>query len=133
MEFVEFISSLAPEGETALIVQQKKKAWVPQLPTAARREGLAWYGNTGSFILDRMTDGLSASISCCTHVSVMVLDDIGTKSKVPPLAPTWIMETSPGNYQWGYVLSEQPWPRPGTLTVAPSTRLGTFASPAPST
>ena len=108
MEFVEFISSLAPEGETALIVQQKKKAWVPQLPTARRREGLAWYGNTGSFILDRMTDGLSASISCCTHVSVMVLDDIGTKSKVPPLAPTWIMETSPGNYQWGYVLSEQP-------------------------
>jgi hypothetical protein len=108
MEFVEFISSLAPEGETALIVQQKKKAWVPQLPTARRREGLAWYGNTGSFIVDRMTEGLSASISCCTHVSVMVLDDIGTKSKVPPLAPTWIMETSPGNYQWGYVLSEQP-------------------------
>ena len=108
MEFVEFISSLAPEGETALIVQQKKKAWVPQLPTAPRRQGLAWYGNTGSFIVDRMTEGLSASISCCTHVSVMVLDDIGTKSKVPPLAPTWIMETSPGNYQWGYVLSEQP-------------------------
>ena len=55
-----------------------------------------------------MTNGLSASVSCCTHVLVMVLDDIGTKSKVPPLAPTWIMETSPGNFQWGYVLSVQP-------------------------
>jgi hypothetical protein len=38
----------------------------------------------------------------------MVLDDIGTKSKTPPLPPTWIMETSPDNYQWGYVFSEQP-------------------------
>jgi hypothetical protein len=108
MDFVEFLAALAPEGETALIVQQKKKAWVPQLPAARRREGLAWYANTGSFILDRMSAGLTASISCCTHVLVMVLDDIGTKSKVPPLAPTWIMETSPGNFQWGYVLSVQP-------------------------
>jgi len=41
-------------------------------------------------------------------VAVMVLDDIGTKSKTPPLPPTWIMETSPDNYQWGYVFSEQP-------------------------
>jgi hypothetical protein len=38
----------------------------------------------------------------------MVLDDIGTKSKTPPLEPTWIMETSPDNFQWGYVFSEQP-------------------------
>ncbi|NBU31459.1 MAG: hypothetical protein EBS41_08195, partial [Actinobacteria bacterium] len=38
----------------------------------------------------------------------MMLDDIGTKSKTPPLPPTWIMETSPGNYQWGYAFSEQP-------------------------
>jgi hypothetical protein len=38
----------------------------------------------------------------------MMLDDIGTKSKEPPLAPTWIMETSEGSYQWGYAFSEQP-------------------------
>ena len=67
MDFVEFLAALAPEGETALIVQQKKKAWVPQLPTATRRDGLAWYGNTGSFILDRMTAGLTASASCCKY------------------------------------------------------------------
>ena len=108
MDFIEFVTSLAPEGETALIVQQKKKAWIPQLPSAPRRDGLAWYGNTGSFILDRMTAGLTASSSCCKYVLVMVLDDVGTKSKVPPLAPTWIIETSPGNFQYGYVFSEQP-------------------------
>jgi hypothetical protein len=108
MEFLEFITSLAPEGETVLFVQQKTKAWIAQLPAARRREGLAWYANTGSFILDRMTAGLSAGAANCTHVLVMVLDDVGTKSKIPPLAPTWIIETSPGNYQYGYVFSIQP-------------------------
>jgi hypothetical protein len=38
----------------------------------------------------------------------MMLDDIGTKSKVPTIAPTWIMETSPGSFQWGYAFSDQP-------------------------
>jgi hypothetical protein len=37
-----------------------------------------------------------------------MLDDIGTKSKEPPLAPTWIMETSEGSFQWGYAFRDQP-------------------------
>jgi hypothetical protein len=35
---------------------------------------------------------------------VLVLDDIGTKAAVPPVAPGYIMETSPNNYQYGYFL-----------------------------
>jgi hypothetical protein len=38
----------------------------------------------------------------------MMLDDIGTKSKTPPLEPTWILETSPNNFQYGYAFSDQP-------------------------
>jgi hypothetical protein len=41
----------------------------------------------------------------------MVLDDVGDPEKAPnisPLPPTWIMETSDGSFQWGYVFSEQP-------------------------
>ena len=34
----------------------------------------------------------------------LVLDDIGTKATPPPVAPTWKIETSEGNYQWGYAL-----------------------------
>ena len=107
MELVDFITSLAPEGETALVVQQKTKAWIPQLPDAPRRPGKAWYISSGSFIIDRMKGGLSASAANCTHVLFLGLDDVGTKSKVPPLAPTWIIETSPMNYQYGYALSVQ--------------------------
>ncbi len=86
-----------------------KATWPAYLPSHGVREGEAWYGNTASFIVDRFEDGrVSASSANCEYVAVMVLDDIGTKSKIPPLSPTWIMETSPGNYQYGYVFSEQP-------------------------
>lgn len=41
-----------------------------------------------------------------THV--IVIDDIGTKIPVSALdgkpLPSWKLETSPGNYQWGYIL-----------------------------
>lgn len=125
MEFLDFITKLAPEGETALIVRQKpqlkggelqfhadgaiKCTWPAYLPTHTRRANEAWYGNTASFVIDRFKDGrVSASAANCDYVLVMMLDDIGTKSKVPPLAPTWIMETSEGSFQWGYAFSDQP-------------------------
>jgi len=34
----------------------------------------------------------------------LVLDDIGTKSELPPIPPSWQIETSEGNYQWGYLI-----------------------------
>ncbi|MBT4934799.1 MAG: hypothetical protein HON18_15320, partial [Rhodospirillaceae bacterium] len=36
----------------------------------------------------------------------IVLDDVGTKVKEDdiPLPPSWKMETSPDNYQWGYII-----------------------------
>ena len=123
MIFLDWLISLAPQGETPLIVRQKPKnprsyhadgalkcTWPAFLPDAARiKPNQAWYGNTASFIIDRFESGqVSASAANCEYCIVMVLDDIGTKSATPPLEPTWIMETSPGNYQWGYAFSDQP-------------------------
>jgi len=129
MGLVDHLFSLAEGGETLLVVQQKpvlrngeqhlhgdgavKCVWPAFLPahyTPARAaRGEAWYANTGSFVVGRFPDGKPrAGAAFCDYVLVMVLDDIGTKSKAPPLEPTWKMETSPGNYQWGYVFSEQP-------------------------
>lgn len=125
-EFIEYLNALAPEGETALIVRQKpilhnrelqnhadgalRCTWSAYLPSHPVPPNTSYYGNTGSFILDRFKGGKpSASIHNATHVLVMVLDDIGTaKCKTPALPPTWIMETSPRCFQWGYVFSEQP-------------------------
>ena len=123
MNFLDFLISLAPEGETALIVRQKpigkelqfhadgaiKCTWPAMLPTAKIKPDWAIYGNTASFIVDRFKDGhVSASAVNCEYVLVMVLDDVGTKAAIPPLEPTWKIETSEGSYQWGYAFSEQP-------------------------
>jgi hypothetical protein len=127
VEFLEFITKLAPEGETALIVRQKPKlkdgeydfhadgaikcTWPAYLPTHRRKADQSWYGNTASFIIDRFHEGhVSASAANCEYVLVMVLDDVGSDKapNTPPLAPTWVMETSEGSFQWGYAFSEQP-------------------------
>jgi hypothetical protein len=126
-KFIEFVTDLADvEGETALLVRQKltldngqriyhgdgaPKATFPAfVPAKARiKDGEAWYINTGCFIVDRFTDGKpSAKRENCEYVLFMMLDDIGTKSKEPPIAPTWVLETSAGSYQWGYAFSDQP-------------------------
>ena len=119
MEFLEYLTSLAPEGETVLFVRQKltggtyadgmpKCTWPSFMPGVKMREGESWYGNTASFILGRFVDGKpSASSANCEFVAFLVVDDIGTKSKTPPLEPTWKMETSPGNFQWVYVFTEE--------------------------
>lgn len=134
IEFVEYLTKLAAEGETLLVVRQKpvmvdgnqalhgdgtlKYTWPAFLPERYKPTG-AWYGNTGSFMIDRFKDGkISASSANCEYVLVMVLDDIGTKSKEPTIEPTWIMETSPGNYQWGYVFDCEAAPTKGDFTAA---------------
>ena len=116
--FVDFLVSLAPEGETALVVRQKpqlkdgelqfhadgavKCTWPAYLPTQRMKEGEAWYGNTASFIIDRFEDGrVSASAAHCAYVLLMVLDDLGTKSPERPAPPSWTLETSPGTLHSG--------------------------------
>jgi hypothetical protein len=129
------MTSLAPEGETFLIVRQKpqlkdgevqlhadggvKATWPAFLPSHRMKEGQSWYGNTASFILDRFESGrVSASAANCEYVLCMVLDDIGTKSKTPPIEPTWKMETSEGNYQWGYAFDLDDQPTKGEFSAA---------------
>lgn len=126
-KFIDFITGLVDaDGETALLLRQTPalvdgqivyhgdgvpKATFPAfLPEKAKiKDGEAWYVNTGSFIVDRFKDGKpSAKGENTEYVLFMMLDDVGTKSKVPPLDPTWIMETSEGSFQWGYAFSEQP-------------------------
>ena len=134
IEFIEYLSKLPAEGETLLLVQQKavtkdgqavfhgdgtpKYTWIPSLPTRIK-PNTALYVNTGSFMIDRFHNGkLSASSANCEHVLFLMLDDIGTKSKVPPLEPTWKIETSPGNQQWGYIFDFDSQPFKGEFTAA---------------
>jgi len=64
-----------------------------------------WYVNVS---LVKATEGrLRRRKQDCTAVCVLMLDDIGTKATEPPVAPSAIVETSPGNFQYLYFL--EPW------------------------
>ena len=139
MNFEQYIIDLAPEGETALFVRQKprrdangelqyhadgalKASWPAMLPDLSKvREG-AWYGNTGSFVIDRFEQGRpSASAANVDYVLVMVLDDVGEPSKAPkasPVPPTWVMETSEGSFQWGYAFDPEDQPTKAAYSAA---------------
>ena len=39
-------------------------------------------------------------------LNVLVCDDVGTKAQIPSLSPSYIIESSPNNFQYGYILSE---------------------------
>jgi len=131
MNFVDYLTSIAPDGETILIVRQKptgghhadgaiKCVWPAMLPQKYHAKTVgAWYANTACFILDRFTDGkVSAAATNCERVAFLVLDDIGTKSKLPPLEPTWKIETSPDNFQWGYTFALDDQPTKGEFSAA---------------
>ena len=127
---IDYLVSIAPEGETVLFVKQiakpdlfhadgaQKCSWPAYLPSKYDGKG-AWYCNTASFITSRFKDGKpSASATNCELVAFLVLDDVGTKSKTPELAPTWIIETSPNNYQYGYTFRLDDQPTKGEFSAA---------------
>ena len=126
--FLKFLASIAPEGETLLFVRQKEKVtdlfdnaeptytWPAYLPSKYDGRG-AWFVNSGCFVLDRMTDKISAARANCDKVFALMLDDIGTKVGTPTLPPTWIMETSAGNFQWVYVFALDAMPSKGVYNA----------------
>lgn len=137
LEFIQFVSDLAEPGETALLLLQKpikdaegnvqyhadgvlKSTFPAFMPAQAKiKPGESWYINTGSFVVDRFHhERASAKRENIDFVLFMMLDDIGTKSKTPPLDPTWIMETSEGCYQWGYAFDPYDQPTKGDFTSA---------------
>lgn len=87
-----------------------KGPWKAQpLPTGTEKAGLNWYAAPALFSPD--SEGVyRAQKQYATAVYCVVLDDVGTKIPLEQLdacAPTWLLETSPGNHQAGY-LFEQP-------------------------
>ena len=65
----------------------------------------AWYFNVSTVIKQ---DPLRRRKADCRCAYIIVCDDIGDPDKVdqlPPLDPSYKMETSFGSFQWGYILS----------------------------
>ena len=110
-----FLSTLAnglTSGQHLLVAQRvtwnDKNTGKPReaFPAEAWREQLLegpWYFSTGASDSkkSRTSDHMVA-------LRAIVLDDVGTKVDPARIqaAPTWVIETSTGNFQWGYLLKE---------------------------
>ena len=83
----------------------------PWLPGKTVTEGATdnWYFTLASFNPDA-AGTYCRQKSYFAGLHAIMLDDIGTKaadrSRLDGLPPSWLLETSPGNYQAGYVLAE---------------------------
>ena len=125
-DFIDFLTSLPPEGECLLFVRQiptgkthgdGKPAYTWPASKRPYKEG-ATFVNGGCFIVERFKGKVSAAEANCERVALMLIDDVGTKSPVPPIAPTWIMETSEANFQYVYVFALDDQPRVGEFKAA---------------
>ena len=78
---------------------------------AREREPYAWYYGTASAIGPDEKGRLFNRQELFSELHVIVLDDIGTKVPIASLPPefqnpSYIIESSPGNFQYGLVLAE---------------------------
>lgn len=122
-EFLSEIFGELPEGELCLVAKQKTleggflqmSAGASAFDVWARRGRRgAWYFCV-STVVPQEPDAEGEPVrprrrkKDCVAACCVVLDDVGTK--VDPVAqdlppPSWVLETSPGNFQWGYILGE---------------------------
>ena len=102
VEFMEWLDSLSPGN--LLVGAQVTGFWADLWPTTLKSD--LTHINAGAF--QRIDGRVRETSEYCTGTNFLILDDIGTeKGPVPPtLPPSWIIETSPGNQQWGYILDD---------------------------
>lgn len=86
----------------------KKAGWAPQPwgETPPENPDLNWYVQPSTFA---SIDGKwRAQKAAVVAVHAVMLDDVGTKVPLVRLTacpPSWLLETSPGNFQAGYIFS----------------------------
>ena len=74
--------------------------WKPE------KQRIAWYFCVSTVDGEKNVKGNAVlrKTSNVVRYHVLVLDDIGTKASPPPLSPTYKLESSTDNFQWGYAL-----------------------------
>ena len=113
-EFFETVFAGMPDGEHILLARQNSRDGgfhnVPWGGKACLRWFLsnipgAIYFNISTVRAPEGEDCWRRRMQDCVAAYVVVFDDIGTKvSEHPPVEPSYKIETSQGNYQWGYII-----------------------------
>lgn len=82
----------------------KHFCWTPRIARQVERGKNGWLYCVSTVRRPAEGERVHARLADVCTTWVMVLDDIGTKARRPPVVPSYILETSPGNYQYGYLL-----------------------------
>ena len=86
-----------------------ESAWTPRRwPCDTDNSNLNWYFGPSLFRPDD-SGRFRAKKDFAVAVCVVMVDDVGTKvltERFSECPPSWAIETSPGNFQYGYILSE---------------------------
>jgi hypothetical protein len=94
------------DGDTGFVNVTTDDEEFTRWAARAARVNEAWYVCVGSVNGERNPKGrVMRGRSNLKYLYAMVLDDIGTKAEEPPVEPSWKLETSEGNWQWGYLLA----------------------------
>lgn len=104
----------APDGEVIVIAEKKEKgfparAWSERMARSVIRPR-PWYYAIATVTEEAVTRYANRYTTVSRkqeHFAagyVVLLDDVGTKVQPPPVAPSYRLETSPGNEQWGYLV-----------------------------
>ncbi len=112
--FLKEIFKSRPEGSKVAVCTKSGDPTEGGWPAQRARKGVKLlpsnnnYANCSTFYLEE--DGsFNVKKKNFAALHIIVLDDIGTKipwERLEGIEPTWVIETSPGNYQIGFVLSD---------------------------
>lgn len=112
-EFLAGVFPVVAEGEHIAVCSKPSDpnsgGWSAEAATNVERQCPLTannYFNSAAFRLDP-DEGMRATKEQAGHYHVLVLDDVGTKvplTAVEGFVPTYAIETSPGNFQYGYAL-----------------------------
>ncbi len=118
-EFIKTIFAAKSEDENVCVSRAMPKSdgdgyWFKNRLTTDRswlkwepdRQLQAWYVCVSTVNGEKNSKGtmIGRGRANLMRAHCLVLDDIGTKATPPPVEPSWKIETSPGNFQWGYMI-----------------------------
>ena len=110
-EFLDTIFEYRDDDEHVLVSRKGEEAWwsSPHNGKAVqswltRLEDPALYYCVSTVRAPEDGEAWRRQKSDCLMSYVLVLDDVGTKAIAPPVEPSYKLESSAGNFQWGYLL-----------------------------
>jgi putative DNA primase/helicase len=100
--FLDTIFGELPEGEMILVSYPGRKGHAQfKYAPGVLEKPQSWYFCVSS-VLDQKPARRRGED--CQAIYLVVLDDIGGKYPEPPIEPSYKLESSAGNFQWGYLL-----------------------------